>query len=112
VREDADVAAAENRDTGGKRSLEARALAGDRLGLRLLPFLPAGVLLVGIDRGEGRAERNVTLGHQLEYFRRTCVAVFDGVDASHDRVPHPFDTLSVSRNRCAARVGGAYARRQ
>src|SRR5689334_9277637 len=101
---DAHVAAAENRDTRGKRGLETRALSGNRLRLWLLALLPAGVLFVGIYRGESRAECNATLGHQREYFGCPPVTVFDRVHAGHDRVPHPLGALSVGRDGCAARM--------
>src|SRR5712691_8549413 len=112
MREDADIAAAENRDAGSERRLEAGALADDRFWFGLLSFLPARILRGGVARGECRTERDVTLGHQLEDIRRSAVAMLDRIDARHDRIAHALRARCMRRHRRAARVRRANAGRQ
>ena len=102
MREDADVAAADDRHTGVERRLEARALPRDagRLGIHTL--LPAAILRRRVAGRERRAQGDAVFLHQLKDLRRAAVAVLDGLDAAEDRAPHPLGRARVRRHRPVA----------
>ena len=70
--------------------------------LRLLAFLPAGVLRRGVAGRERRTQRDTLLRHELPDVGRAAVAVLDRLDAAQDRAPHPFGRARVRRHVAAA----------
>ena len=95
VREDADVAAAQDGDAGVERGFEAGALACDAGRLSLFPLLPARILACRIAGRERGTEHDVFFRHHLEDLGGTAVAVLDRVHSSQNRVAHAFDRARV-----------------
>src|SRR3954447_7654552 len=102
MREDADVAAAQNRDARIERRLETRALVRNPGRLGPGSFLPSRVLRRRITSRQGRTQRDILLRHELEYFRRAVVAMLDRFYTGHDRPAHPFRRGRVGDDRTPA----------
>jgi hypothetical protein len=70
---------------------------------RIDAFLPAGILRRGVT---GRNRRANALLPTISFRSPRRLAVLDGVDAAHDRVPHALGCGCVRDDRTAAVVGG------
>jgi hypothetical protein len=105
VREDSNVAPAQNRDPGIECRLEARALASNRRRFGAVSLLPPRVLRYRIAGGQRRAERDVVFLHQGEHFWRSGIAVLDRLDSRQHRAAHPLGGGGVRDDRPSAALG-------